>query len=118
MTTGYQRAVRALVRYEDGPERLARLALELASEAGEVANDVKKVFRDDGGALTPERRARPLDELGDVLWAAAALIDACGGDQRAVERANVAKLTDRFVARGLFAPEEAAAVRRLVAGEG
>ena len=114
MTSGYQRAVRALVRYADGPERLGHLALELASEAGEVANEIKKVYRDDGGRLSPERRARLLDELGDVLWAAVALIDACDGDEGQVRRANVIKLTRRMAERGHLAPDEAAAIARLM----
>ena len=42
--------------------------LGLCGEAGELANKWKKVIRDDGGILTPETRARLIDELGDVLW--------------------------------------------------
>ena len=114
MTSGYQRAVRALVRYADGPERLGHLALELASEAGEVANEIKKVYRDDGGRLSPERRARLLDELGDVLWGAIALIDACGGDEGEVRQENIAKLTRRMVERGRLAPAEGAAIARVM----
>ena len=42
--------------------------LGLISEVGEVAGQVKRIIRDDGGVLTPERREKLLDELGDVLW--------------------------------------------------
>ena len=40
----------------------------LAGEVGEVANEIKKMHRDDGGILTPERKKKIVEELGDVLW--------------------------------------------------
>lgn len=43
-------------------------ALGLAGEAGEVANKVKKIIRDDGGVLTDERCAQIEKELGGVAW--------------------------------------------------
>lgn len=42
--------------------------LGLTSEAGEVAGEIKKVLRNDGGRLTEDRKERILDELSDVLW--------------------------------------------------
>lgn len=44
------------------------LALGLTGEAGEVADEVKKMMRDDASYLTPERRARIILELADTLW--------------------------------------------------
>lgn len=43
-------------------------ALGLAGEAGEIANKVKKIFRDDGGIVTSEKREELKKEIGDVLW--------------------------------------------------
>ena len=40
----------------------------LAGEAGEVANKVKKILRDNGGIVDPEIRQRVLGELGGVAW--------------------------------------------------
>ena len=42
--------------------------LGLVGEAGEFANKVKKIDRDDNGSLTLEGRAALISELGDVLW--------------------------------------------------
>lgn len=43
-------------------------ALGLFGEAGEIGNQVKKIWRDDDGVLTEDRKAKLRDELGDVLW--------------------------------------------------
>lgn len=47
---------------------LVYVALGLAGEAGETCENVKKLIRDDGNALTPERAEKLRKELGDVLW--------------------------------------------------
>lgn len=53
---------------EIGGSTLLYPALGLAEEAGEYVGKVKKLYRDDGGALSDERKAAMLLELGDVLW--------------------------------------------------
>jgi NTP pyrophosphatase (non-canonical NTP hydrolase) len=53
-------------------------ALGLAGEAGEVANKVKKIFRDDDEALTDERRAQIRKEIGGVMWYVAMLCTDLG----------------------------------------
>jgi NTP pyrophosphatase (non-canonical NTP hydrolase) len=70
----------------------------LAGEAGEVANQVKKILRDNAGELTAERRAKIVDELGDVLWYAAALASDIGISLEEVAALNLAKLAKRFEA--------------------
>jgi len=47
--------------------------LGLLSEIGELAGEAKRVIRDDGGELTPERREKMIDELGDIMWYLAAI---------------------------------------------
>lgn len=42
--------------------------LGLVGEAGELAEKVKKIFRDGGGVVSNERRDEIQKELGDVLW--------------------------------------------------
>ena len=68
------------------------LALGLAGEAGEVANHVKKLYRD-GDDLV--RRERLAGELGDVFWYLVRLTDALGLDPEQVMAANAAKLASR-----------------------
>ncbi len=54
-------------------ENLYYVTLGLVGEAGEIANKVKKVIRDQGGDMTEEYRQILIDELGDVLWYSAQL---------------------------------------------
>lgn len=77
------------------PTGLIYAAMGLAGEAGEVAEQVKKFMRDDGGKPTEARRQKLLLELGDVLWylaAAANEIDATLDD---VADMNIRKLASR-----------------------
>ena len=71
-------------------------ALGLAGEAGEVADQAKRIIRDDGGELTEDRRHKILLELGDVLWYLTALANHLGISLAEVQRANVEKLTRRY----------------------
>jgi len=75
--------------------------LGLVNEAGEVSGKLKKVWRDNDGELTPELRKKIADELGDVLWYAAALADELGTDLSTVAKENMYKLLSRQ-ARGVI----------------
>ena len=44
------------------------MAIGLAGEVGEVLNEIKKIERDDDNILTPDRKLKLKNELGDVLW--------------------------------------------------
>lgn len=68
----YQEKARSSKAYPDSIG-LGYAALGLTGEAGEVANKIKKVYRDHGGELSPEQAQAIADECGDVLWYAAAL---------------------------------------------
>lgn len=71
---------------------LMYLSLGLAGEAGEVANNVKKLYRDGDDAA---RREKLKTEIGDVLWYLVRLCDALALDPEDVVRANAAKLASR-----------------------
>ncbi len=90
----YQRLSRRTAGYPR-EEWLAYPALGLAGEAGEVANQAKKVIRDDASELTQERRAAMSKELGDVLWYVAQLATELDLDLDAVAAENLEKLASR-----------------------
>jgi NTP pyrophosphatase (non-canonical NTP hydrolase) len=71
--------------------RLAAFALGLASEAGEVADVVKKHLFDG----RPFDRSGLLEELGDVLWYVAMLASTLGADLGDIARLNIEKLRER-----------------------
>jgi NTP pyrophosphatase (non-canonical NTP hydrolase) len=91
----YQRDSRATAVYPDAGSNLVYPTLGLAGEAGEVAEKVKKLIRDDGGVLGDERRAALQQELGDVLWYVAQVATECGLDLDAVAQGNLDKLRSR-----------------------
>lgn len=91
----YQAASRKTAKYPDIGHNVAYPTLGLAGEAGEVAERVKKMYRDDGGVLAPQRRDALKAELGDVLWYVAALCSELGLSMEDVAAHNVRKLQDR-----------------------
>ena len=74
---------------------LEYLALGLTGEAGEVANKVKKVIRDESGEASFDTRMKIIDEVSDCLWYLTRLCDCLGTDVASVMEYNVAKLTAR-----------------------
>lgn len=67
-------------------------ALGLAGEAGEVADEIKKVIGH-GHALNKDKLKK---ELGDVLWYVAALCNDLGLSMGDVAQANINKLAARY----------------------
>lgn len=79
-----------------GSERaLLYVGCALAGEAGEVANEIKKVSRDDMGVLTEERRLKLIKEMGDTLWYLNSLANEIGTTLYEVAEANIVKLEER-----------------------
>lgn len=76
----------------EGPRRALFAALGLCGEAGEVANEVKKVL--DHGHPFNLNKLR--DELGDVLWYLAELSSALGIPLSDVSAYNLVKLKQRY----------------------
>jgi NTP pyrophosphatase (non-canonical NTP hydrolase) len=96
MTFGaYQDLSRATAVYPQMGDNLLYPTLGLCGEAGEVAEKVKKLVRDDFGVLTAERRAALSMELGDVLWYVAQIATEADLDLEAIAAGNLAKLRDR-----------------------
>lgn len=76
-------------------------ALGLAAEAGEVANKVKKIYRDKNGRLDDSDREAIGAEIGDVLWYCACLCTDLDLTLESQAGANLAKLNSRL-ARGVL----------------
>lgn len=70
-------------------------ALGLAGEAGEAADKVKKMIRDDNGEVSEERRHAIALEIGDVLWYCATLANDLGYSLEEIARMNYEKLKSR-----------------------
>lgn len=79
-------------------EELMYLALGLVGEAGEVANKVKKLFRDGDNQ---DLRVELAKELGDVMWYMGRLSSVLDVDLTETLAKNVAKLESRK-ARGVI----------------
>ncbi|MBI2049283.1 MAG: nucleoside triphosphate pyrophosphohydrolase family protein [Parcubacteria group bacterium] len=91
----YQKKSRETARYPKTLRVLAYTAMGLAGETGELLNKVKKVFRDDKGKLSAEKKEEIAAELGDVLWYLSQIATDCGLSLKDVAQGNIKKLQDR-----------------------
>ena len=91
----YQQGARATARYPQVGSNPIYPTLGLCGEAGEVADKVKKVIRDDDGVFSESMRESLKLELGDVLWYVAQLCTELDLDLAEVAAANLAKLASR-----------------------
>lgn len=84
---------------EDYPSELKIIlpTLGLTGEAGEVADKVKKVLRDNNGEFTGERTKEIAKELGDVAWYLAVLAHSIGYTLEEICKMNIDKIESRFV---------------------
>ena len=101
----YQQGARATARYPDVGANPIYPTLGLCGEAGEVADKVKKVLRDQGGEFSSDVRQALKLELGDVLWYVAQLASELGFELEEIAAANLSKLASR-------------AARNVIAGSG
>ncbi len=94
----YQAAARSTAIYPDHA-RVLYPTLKLAGEAGEVAEKLGKLMRDEGlrpgDALDDAQRAALAKEIGDVLWYVANLAADLGLGLDEVASANLEKLASR-----------------------
>ena len=77
-------------------EKYVYPVLGLSGEAGEVANKVQKIFRDDKGVLTEARLKDVKHELGDVLWYLAEICTCMDIDFEEIAKANIEMLASRL----------------------
>jgi len=91
----YQAAARRTAIYPNLGQNITYPTLGLCGEAGEVAEKIKKILRDQEGKIGPDERAGLLLELGDVLWYISQLASELGLPLQKVAQANLDKLAGR-----------------------
>ncbi|HMB25959.1 MAG TPA: nucleoside triphosphate pyrophosphohydrolase family protein [Patescibacteria group bacterium] len=91
----YQKQSRKTALYPDLGNDFVYPTLGLTGEAGEVAEKIKKVIRDDGGEISEEKRQEIKKELGDVLWYVAQLCTELDFSMNEAAEYNLEKLFSR-----------------------
>jgi NTP pyrophosphatase (non-canonical NTP hydrolase) len=90
----YQEKATATAIYGEG-SKIIYPTLGLVGEAGEVADKVKKVLRDNDGVFSDEKKLELAKEIGDVLWYCAALANDLGFNLDTIASMNIDKLYSR-----------------------
>jgi len=75
---------------------LMYLTLGLTGEAGEVAEKIKKLYRDTHGLVTDQLKEDLTKELGDVLWYVSQIAKELDIDFSTVAEKNIGKLQSRM----------------------
>lgn len=95
----YQNASRSTAIYPNVGNDFIYPVLGLVGEAGEIANKLKKVIRDDNvgdiKGMSPEKREEVAKELGDVLWYVSQLASELGYTLEEIAQGNIDKLNSR-----------------------
>jgi NTP pyrophosphatase (non-canonical NTP hydrolase) len=91
----YQRSASETSRLRlGGPQGAIAPMLGLASETGSILNVYKKYLRDGIDLVGSREFLR--EELGDLLWYAAAVATACGLELEDIAQANLRRTRDRY----------------------
>jgi len=91
----YQTSALKTAIYPNMGANFAYPALGLVGEAGEVADKLKKVIRDNDGVLTDTVRDAVAKEIGDVLWYVSVLAYEMDYDLNSIAQINLDKLASR-----------------------
>ena len=102
----YQKQATSTAQFRDTSDeyKLMYSCMGLAGESGELIEKIKKVIRNDGGAISEEKREAIKLEIGDVLWYLSQIARLCDISFDDAAEANVKKLADRR-ARGVIKSE-------------
>ena len=92
----YQKRSRKTAVYPDLGKNIIYPTLGFVGEAGELADKVKKIFRDDSGKIKPEVKEAIIIEIGDVLWYMAQLCTELNIKMSRVADENLVKLRSRL----------------------
>jgi len=92
----YQKESRKTAIYPNVGENMVYPVLGLSGEAGEVAEKMKKILRDDNGKVSEEKREEIKKELGDVLWYISQISTELDLELEEVAAKNLEKLFSRM----------------------
>jgi len=91
----YQKKSRETADYPKVTRGFVYPIIGLAGETGELLNKVQKIFRDDKGRVTSQKKEEITKELGDVLWYVAQVATEFGLSLKDVAQDNLKKLASR-----------------------
>ena len=91
----YQTKARQTAIYPNKDNNFIYPTLGLVGEAGEVAEKIKKIIRDNEGVISEEKKTEIIKELGDVMWYVANLSEEIGSSLEEVSIRNIEKLKSR-----------------------
>ena len=88
----YQKTARETAIYKDG---IFYPTLGLCGESGEVADKIKKIYRDNNGIISEDNKEQLVKEMGDVLWYLANMATDLNVTLEDVARKNLEKIQIR-----------------------
>lgn len=91
----YQKFCKSTAVYPKIGKSFVYPLIGLQGEVGEVSEKIKKLFRDDKGKLTEEKRTEIAKELGDVMWYLAQISTELDLKLSEVVKGNIEKLSSR-----------------------
>lgn len=91
----YQKECKKTAVYPNIGKNFIYPTIGLMGEAGEVANKVKKIIRDDDSEVTEEKRNDISHEIGDIMWYVAQLSTELNLKLSDVVKENLEKLSKR-----------------------
>ena len=98
----YQKLSRKTAIYPNKDNNFIYPTLGLTGEAGEEAEKIKRVLRDNNGVVDDLKRQEIKKELGDVLWYLSQIATELDLSLDDIARFNIGKLSSRQERNKLF----------------
>ncbi len=92
----YQKESNKTAIYPDKGNNFVYPVLGMMGEAGEVAEKIKKVWRDKNNIVSDDDKNEIKKEMGDVLWYLSQLATELGIDFDDVANTNILKINSRL----------------------
>ena len=92
----YQKETNKTAIYPDRGHNFVYPVLGMVGEAGEVAEKIKKVWRDKNNVVSDDDKTEIKKEMGDVLWYLSQLATELEIDFEDVANTNILKINSRL----------------------